>query len=108
MQRPESSEITGKSTYLEKKFAFNFAFLMNVFPVSFGLGITMTTNSTVSFEKPPGTNDLDAKFSPTEAEIIIENTPNDGLSQSNIYKLTLGQVNGRELIEEDAKMPDWK
>ncbi|UAB74545.1 carboxypeptidase regulatory-like domain-containing protein [Mesoflavibacter sp. SCSIO 43206] len=69
---------------------------------------TMTTNSTVSFEKPPGTNDLDAKFSPTEAEIIIENTPNDGLSQSNIYKLTLGQVNGRELIEEDAKMPDWK
>lgn len=69
---------------------------------------TMTINSTVSFEKPPGTNDLDAKFSPTEAEIIIENTPNDGLSQSNIYKLTLGQVNGRELIEEDAKMPDWK
>ena len=69
---------------------------------------TMTTNSAVSFEKPPGTNDLDAKFSPTEAEIIIENTPNDGLSQSNIYKLTLGQVNGRELIEEDAKMPDWK
>lgn len=69
---------------------------------------TMTTNNTISFEKPPGTNDLDAKFSPTEAEVIVENTPNDGLSQSNIYKLTLGQVNGRELIEEDGKMPDWK
>jgi len=70
--------------------------------------ISMTTNNTISFEKPPGTNDLDAKFSPTEAEVIIENTPNDGVSQSNIYIITLGQVNGRELIEEDAKMPDWK
>ena len=37
IQRPESSEITGYATYLEKYKAFNFEFDANVLPVSFGI-----------------------------------------------------------------------
>ena len=39
IHRPESSEITGNSTYFEKKFALSFEFEEKVFPVSFGLMI---------------------------------------------------------------------
>ena len=39
MHKPESSEITGKFTYLEKYLAFNLALAKKVFPVSLGLFI---------------------------------------------------------------------
>ena len=39
MQSPESSDITGKFTNLEKNFAFSSEFCLKVFPVSFGLRI---------------------------------------------------------------------
>ena len=37
MHKPESSDITGKFTNFEKKFAFNFELDLNDLPVSFGL-----------------------------------------------------------------------
>ena len=39
IHKPESSEITGYFTNLEKKFTFNFEFPLNDLLVSFGLGI---------------------------------------------------------------------
>lgn len=65
----------------------------------------------LSLNKPSGTNDLDPRFSPNEAQVIFVNTSNDGISQEDIYTLTLDQLQNeesRELIVEDAAMPDWQ
>lgn len=61
----------------------------------------------ISLNKTPGTNDLDVRFSPDGAWVIFMNTNNDGISQKNIYRM---EVNGnsRELLFENAEMPDWK
>lgn len=62
--------------------------------------------------KLEGTNDLDPRFSPNEAEIIFVNTSNDGISQKNIFTAYLDDQDsdGSHRIEliENAKMPDWE
>ncbi|RAJ13245.1 carboxypeptidase regulatory-like domain-containing protein [Olleya aquimaris] len=62
----------------------------------------------ISTSKPAGTNDLDPKFSPNEAEIIFVNTSNDGVSQQNLVKVEIASVSNRTLFLENGKMPDWK
>ena len=68
----------------------------------------------LSNEKPAGTNDLDPRFSPNEAEVIFVNTSNDDISQRNIYKVSIdpGETGGddedRDLLIENAAMPDWE
>lgn len=62
----------------------------------------------ISLSKPAGTNDLDPKFSPNEAQVIFVNTSNDGLSQKNIVVIDVLTTNDRTLFLENAKMPDWK
>ncbi|MCR9183489.1 MAG: carboxypeptidase-like regulatory domain-containing protein [Flavobacteriaceae bacterium] len=64
------------------------------------------TTTDISEEKPGGTNDLDVRFSPNEAEIIFVNTSNDGISQKNIWKITLNDTNTRELLFSNGFMPD--
>jgi len=66
----------------------------------------------ISDRKEQGTNDFDCRFTPNEANVIITNTSNDGLSQRNILiidtdpdTLTQGL---RELIFENAQMPDFE
>lgn len=61
----------------------------------------------VSIEKLLGTNDLDARFAPNGAQVIYVNTNNDGISQKNIYIVDLDGDN-RELLFENAEMPDWR
>jgi len=61
----------------------------------------------LSFDKIPGTNDLDARFSPDGAWIIFTNTNNDGISQKDIYRMKIDGMD-RELLFEDAEMPDWR
>ena len=61
----------------------------------------------VSDHKPPGTLDLDARFSPDGAYIIFVNTNNDGISPRNIYRMDL-QGDGRTLLFSNAVMPDWR
>lgn len=68
---------------------------------------TMITTDN-SAGKDSGTNDLDARFSPSDAEIIFVNTSNDGISQNDIYQVTIGSPETRSLLFEDAKMPDWE
>ena len=58
-------------------------------------------------EKPDGSNDLDPRFSPNDAEVIFVNTSNDGISARKIVKITL-QDNGRTDLFPDAEMPDWE
>lgn len=62
----------------------------------------------ISDEKPGGTNDLEPIFSPNEAFVIFTNTSNDGISQKDIYRLEILQMDSRELLYEDAFMPDWE
>ena len=61
----------------------------------------------LSEEKLPGTNDLDARFSPDGAWIICVNTNNDGISPRNIVRVSL-DGDDRELLFEGAEMPDWR
>ena len=50
-------------------------------------------------------------FSPNEAEVIFVNTSNSGNVPDDIFKIDydeLFEVDDRELLIEDAKMPDWE
>jgi hypothetical protein len=69
-----------------------------------------TTNITseLTTQRPSGTNDLDVRFSPNEADIIFVNTSNDGLSARNVVKYSIGATNSRAILYTNATMPDWK
>lgn len=58
-------------------------------------------------EKPDGSNDLDPRFSPNDADVIFVNTSNDGISAKKITKVIL-QDNSRTDLFPDAEMPDWE
>ena len=65
----------------------------------------------VSNKKPVGFNDFDPRFSPNDAEVIFMNTSNDGISQKNIFKVELSEVNtvnSRNLLFSNSEMPDWE
>lgn len=66
------------------------------------------TTTDVSGDKPGGTNDLDVRYSPNEAEIIFVNTSNDGISQKNIWKRTLDETETRTQLFSNGFMPDWE
>jgi hypothetical protein len=66
----------------------------------------------ISLQKENGTNDLDPRFSPNEAQIIFVNTSNDQLSPRHIFKTDIkidDDLNrNRILLYENAYMPDWE
>ena len=67
----------------------------------------------LSSEKEDGTNDLDPRFSPNEAQVIFVNTSNDEISPRNIFRLFIednnnGNNEDRVLVVENAAMPDWE
>lgn len=65
------------------------------------------TDVSLASEKLDGTNDLDPRFSPNNAEVIFTNTSNDGISVKNIMKVTLQDIT-RTALFPDAEMPDWE
>ncbi|MCA0931256.1 carboxypeptidase regulatory-like domain-containing protein [Lutimonas saemankumensis] len=76
---------------------------------------TTGVSKDVSVDKENGTIDIDPRFSPSEAEIIFVNTPNDGISGKSIYTQSVEQDsdevgNGynRKVKFENAIMPDWE
>jgi hypothetical protein len=78
-----------------------------VFQHIFSTGVT----TVVGIDKPIGTLDLDARYSPSESEIIIVNTSNDGLSVKNIVRFIphINNLGGSRLvIFTNAYMPDWE
>lgn len=66
------------------------------------------THLDLSATKENGTVDLDPRFSPNEAEVIFVNTSNDGISTHSIYKIDVNSDNQRNLLFENAFMPDWE
>ena len=70
------------------------------------------TSSQITTEKIAGTNDLDVRYSPNEAEVIFVNTSNDGVSEKNILKMEIYFSNGnlvkREVLFVGQFMPDWE
>ena len=51
---------------------------------------------------------IDVKYSLDNGALIYMNTSNDGVSQKNIYKHIIDGQDVRELIFNDAYMPDWQ
>ncbi|HFK5570968.1 carboxypeptidase regulatory-like domain-containing protein [Elizabethkingia meningoseptica] len=62
--------------------------------------------------KPAGTNDLDPKFSPDNAQIILTNTSNDNISQRNIIIISLNTSGNntydRKILFSNGEMPDYE
>lgn len=73
----------------------------------YNLQTDTTRDISLASQKADGTNDLDPRFSPNNAEVIFTNTSNDGISIKNIMKITL-QSNSRTALFPDAEMPDWE
>ena len=61
-----------------------------------------------SGDKPAGTNDLDAVYSPDGSRVLVANANNDGLSRSDLYVITLDEEAERTLVVSDAVMPEWR
>ncbi|MGD1893144.1 MAG: carboxypeptidase-like regulatory domain-containing protein [Cyclobacteriaceae bacterium] len=61
----------------------------------------------VSVNKPAGTNDLRPRYSPDGANIIFENAPNDDPSAASVWIMDLNGDN-RQLLYQNAQMPDWR
>lgn len=68
--------------------------------------IASGTVTDLSIEKPDGFNDLDPKFSPNGAFVIFTQTSNTLNAQKDIYIMT-HEGEGRQLLFENAEMPDW-
>lgn len=66
-----------------------------------------TTTTDLSVNKTAGTNDLDPRFTPNEAQVIMVNTSNDGISEKDIFIVDIDGEN-RETLFENAFMPDWE
>lgn len=68
-----------------------------------------TDNSTtnLSENKPEGTNDLDARFSPTDGSIVFVNAQNDNTSKA-IYTIEINSEIQRTERFTNAIMPDWE
>lgn len=75
-----------------------------IFQHVFTTGIT----AEVFTQKPPGTVDLDVRYSPNEAEVIFVNTSNDFLSTRYIQKYQIGTLDSRETLFTGTTMPDWE
>ena len=77
----------------------------------YDLNANTTTDISQISKKPLGTNDLDPRFSPNDAEVIFMNTSNDGISQKDIVKITFNKANTeylRTTLFAKAEMPDWE
>ncbi|PQB03814.1 carboxypeptidase-like regulatory domain-containing protein [Aureitalea marina] len=73
---------------------------------------TDQSTTDISGEKPDGTNDIQAFFSPNEAFVIFTNTSNDGRSRRDVFEVNVvGDEDGgrtRTMLFMDAFMAFWK
>lgn len=77
---------------------------------------TTGTAQDISIDKPNGTNDLDPRFSPNEAQVIFVNTSNDEISRKDLYTIDIipnagadeDLAKNRTLLHQNAAMPDWE
>lgn len=74
----------------------------------FEYNLTTATATAIIGNKPAGTNDYDARYSPNEAEVIFTNTSNDGVSVKNIVKSGISVTDSRVVLFAGYFMPDWE
>jgi hypothetical protein len=74
----------------------------------FVYNLLTNTSTMLNTSKPAGTNDIDVRYSPNEAEVIFMNTSNDGVSIKNIQRFNLSISNSRVTLFSNGFMPDWK
>ena len=70
--------------------------------------LTLATNALTEVSgsgKAPGTNDLDPRFSPNGAKIILTNTDNTGNGPRSVVS---ADANGRTIVVAQAEMPYWR
>ena len=67
-------------------------------------------NVSVESKKPNGTNDLDPRFSPNNAQIIFTNTSNDGISTRTVMviNMTSDTESARANLFVNGEMPDYE
>jgi hypothetical protein len=59
--------------------------------------------------KPDGTNDIDPRFSPNDAQLIFSNSSNALFSEKSIYTIKLANLSdSREQLITNGEMPDYK
>jgi TolB protein len=69
--------------------------------------ISTQSTADLSFKKISGTNDFDPRYSADGSKVIFVNTPNDLISQKDIYIMDITGEN-RKILFPNAEMPDWK
>ncbi|QVY67399.1 carboxypeptidase regulatory-like domain-containing protein [Polaribacter sp. Q13] len=74
----------------------------------FKYNLATMTETEILIAKPSGSNDLDPRLSPNEAEIIYVNTSNDGISDTKIFVSPIDGSNSRQEVFQSAIMPDWE
>ena len=70
-----------------------------------------TYDISLESEKAMGTNDLDPRFSPNNAQVIFMNTSNDNISQKNVMVIDLNSSMTdltRAVLFNNAEMPDYE
>jgi len=68
-------------------------------------------DASLQSDKPIGTNDLDPRFSPNNAQIIMMNTSNDNVSPRNIMTIDLNNTGvdfTRAVLFSNGEMPDFE
>ncbi len=71
----------------------------------------MTYDVSSESDKPQGTNDLDPRFSPNNAQIIYTNTSNDNISPRNVEVIDLNSTltdMTRTVLFTNGEMPDYE
>lgn len=74
----------------------------------FEYNFATNVSNQITIGKVSGTNDLDVRYSPSEAEVIFTNTSNDGISVKNIVKTVIGAADTRNVLISGGSMPDWE
>ncbi|RXM50210.1 MULTISPECIES: carboxypeptidase-like regulatory domain-containing protein [unclassified Chryseobacterium] len=77
----------------------------------YNLANNAVTDISSESEKAMGTNDLDPRFSPNNAQVIFMNTSNDNISQRNVMVIDLNSSMtdlSRSALFSNGEMPDYE
>ncbi|SCX97845.1 Carboxypeptidase regulatory-like domain-containing protein [Nonlabens sp. Hel1_33_55] len=74
----------------------------------FVFDFSSSSNTQFTTNKPGGTNDLDPRFSPTDAQVILTNRPNNSNTSGTVQVLNPEIAEPRQGLFNNAFMPDWE
>ncbi len=71
------------------------------------MNLTKSDSVNISNNKINGTNDLNARFTSTGANIVFENQVNDNSKAKEVWIMNVNGNNRRKVLD-NAQMPDWR